>query len=287
MNIFRQIKIIFPYLFLFSLFFPYSVFAKEQNIIDDNIIVSFPYHSDPNAKLKPPEPLLPAIRFLTSADFFPFNYRNNLGRLEGFNIDLSKEICAILNISCTIQDWPWEQIKEALNDNQGDAIIAGLAINKQSAQKFDFSDIYLMFPARFVSRKINIPTFNLDNLAGKKISIVANSVHEKFLTDYFPEIEQIKFPGEKQALKAMKDGVSYAYFGDALNASFWLNENINCCVFVGKSFFNSDYFGEGLAIATVKKNEKLRQTINYALYELKQNGKLDELYLRWFPISFY
>ena len=95
--------------------------------------------------------MVPAIRFLTSADFPPFNYRDETGQLTGFNYDLAKEICAILEVACTVQAWPFEQLPDALADNQGDALIAGLAISDETAARFDFSNPYLMLPARFVT----------------------------------------------------------------------------------------------------------------------------------------
>ncbi len=251
-------------------------------------LISLPYHLDPNAKIKAPDSFqIPAIRFLSSTDFFPFNYRDNNGRLIGYNIDLAKEICALLDIACTMQAWPWEQIEGALDDNQGDAIISGLAINGQSANRFDFSNIYLMLPARFIVKKSNLTQFDANNLQNKKISVRKNSKHEQFLQKYFTQSQIISFESELAALKSMQESDVFAYFGDGMRGSFWLNENINCCAFAGAPYFNSTYFGTGLAISLPIGRDGLRGAINYSLAELKRNGKLDELYLRWFPISFY
>ncbi len=266
----------------------------SQNTINerDNIAPStslpLPYHLDPHSKIKAPHSAsVPAIRFLSSTDFFPFNYRNSSGRLVGYNIDLSNEICALLDISCTMQAWPWEQIKNALKDNQGDALISGLAINNESANQFDFSNIYLMLPARFIIQKSNQQFFDASDLENKKIAVIANSAHAKYLNKYFISVEQVVFDSELEALKSLQNGETFAYFGDGMRASFWLNENINCCEFTGEAYFNSTYFGEGMSIAFPLEREAVRKAINYSLAQLKRNGKLDELYLRWFPISFY
>ncbi|MDB5538801.1 MAG: Bacterial extracellular solute-binding protein family 3, partial [Devosia sp.] len=78
-----------------------------------------------------------------------------------------------------------------------------------------------------------------------------------------------------------------AYFGDAMRASFWLNANVGCCDFAGKPYFRPDLFGDGLAIAVPAGNDAVRQAIDYGLARLKRSGVYDELYLRWFPVSFY
>ncbi len=282
-------KILFCLFFLVSLGIGLiSVSAQQEKFASSNKLINLPYHIDPNSKIEAPEQsLVPAIRFLTSADFFPFNYRDNSGRLVGFNIDLATEICTLLDIACTMQAWPWDQIKGALKDNQGDALIAGLAINNESAKQFDFSNIYLMLPARFVVKQANLDSFDANNLANKKIAVRENSAHAKFLRRYFTNIEQLTFDSEIKALTAIKEGSAFAYFGDAMHASFWLNENIDCCAFAGNPYFNANYFGQGMSIALPIKHDAVRNAINYSLVQLKRNGKLDELYLRWFPISFY
>src|SRR5436190_16977674 len=101
---------------------------------------ALPYHADPSARdLVPNLTAVPAIRFLTTGDFPPFNYRDTSGELIGFNIDLARAICRELNVACTIQAWPWEQASQALADNQGDAMLAGLAITPENGKLFDFS----------------------------------------------------------------------------------------------------------------------------------------------------
>lgn len=247
---------------------------------------ALPYHADPSAReLVPNLAAVPSIRFLTTADFPPFNYRDKSGELVGYNVDLARAICADLRITCTIQAWPWDQAASALEDGQGDALIAGLAISKANGAMFDFSSIYLMMPGRFVT-KANVD-FSIESSAGKKIAIRRGSAHETFVQRYAPEATRVPFDSEIEALQAVRDGTADAYFGDAMRAAFWLNANPNCCSFSGQPWFRPDLFGEGMAIAVGAGHDTVRQAIDYSLVRLKRSGTLDELYLRWFPIGFY
>lgn len=249
---------------------------------------TLPFHMDPNAREEIPDLTnVPAIRFLTSTGFPPFNYRDEGGRLVGFHLDLAAAICELIGVTCTVQAWPWEQVTDALADNQGDALIAGLAIDPANAERFDFSNIYMMLPGRFVTTQLNARLLDLEQLDGKIIAVRGGSTHETFLRRYMPNVIIRGLESEILALDAVRSGAVDAYFGDALRASFWLNENLDCCSFVGEPFFNSKLFGEGFAVATPAGKPGIRGAINYALSRLKQNGKLDELYLQWFPVSFY
>ncbi|MEQ1770036.1 MAG: transporter substrate-binding domain-containing protein [Devosia sp.] len=248
---------------------------------------ALPYHADPSARDTAPNlTAVPSIRFLTTADFPPFNYRDTNGELIGFNIDLSRALCADLQIACTIQAWPWDQAASALADGQGDALVAGLAMTEENGKLFDFSSIYLMLPGRFVTRT-DATNFDPGALAGKTVSVRRGSAHETFVTRYLPDAKPVEFESEFEALVALRDGKAEAYFGDALRASFWLNDNPGCCAFAGGAYFRPDLFGEGLTFALPAGHEAVREAINYGLIRLKRSGVLDELYLRWFPIGFY
>ncbi|HEY4200912.1 MAG TPA: transporter substrate-binding domain-containing protein [Devosiaceae bacterium] len=249
---------------------------------------ALPYHVDPSARDTAPDlAAVPAIRFLTTADFPPFNYRDASGALIGFNIDLSRAICTELKVACTIQAWPWEQAAKALADNQGDALAAGLAITPENGQQFDFSNLYLELPGRFVTERVAVPNFQPSSLNGKTVAVRKGSAHETFLERYLPGAKPLEFDTEATALDAVQNGTANAYFGDAMRASFWLNEHAGCCDFAGQPYFRPDLFGEGLAFALPPGRDAVRQAIDYALVRLKREGTLDDLYLRWFPVSFY
>lgn len=249
---------------------------------------SLPYHADPSAReILPSLTPVPAIRFLTTADFPPFNFRDAGGELIGFNIDLAKRICAEANIACTIQAWPWEQAANALSDSQGDALIAGLAMTEANGALFDFSATYLALPGRFVTRASDIASFDAKALVGKTVAVRGGSMHETFLTRYLPDVTIARFDSEIEALGALQSGAVDAFFGDAMRASFWLNDNLSCCGFAGQPYFRPNLFGEGLAIAVPAGHDAVRHAIDWALVRLKDNGALDELYLRWFPVGFY
>lgn len=246
-----------------------------------------PYHVDPDAREILPQGAVPAIRFLTTADFPPFNFRDDNGELIGFNVDLARRICAEVNIACTLQAWPWEQAANALADAQGDALIAGLAMTPESGEKFDFSSIYLALPGRFVTSADNAASFSIRGLAGKTVGIRTGSAHAEFMRRYLPGVKTTGFNSEIEALAALRERKVDAFFGDAMRSAFWLNDNPACCSFAGEAYFRPEIFGEGLAIAVPAGNDAVRHAIDWALVRLKENGALDELYLRWFPVGFY
>lgn len=247
-----------------------------------------PRYADPEARRTPLDlGAVPAIRFLTTADFPPFNYRDANGQLVGYNVDLARDLCAALELACTIQAWPWDQAEDALASSQGDALIAGLAMTPKAGERFDFTRIYLEFPARFAVSKAAATTFDVANLAHRKVAVRAQSRHADFLRRYLPAVEPVPEPDEFKALEAVRDGKADAYFGDGMRAAFWINAHPECCALTGPAFFRPDFFGQGLAIAVPAGRDAIRLALDQGLDRLAKSGKLDELYLRWFPVGFY
>lgn len=249
---------------------------------------ALPYHADPSAReILPGANAVPAIRFLTTADFPPFNFRDASGELIGFNVDLAKAICDEVNVACTLQAWPWEQAANALSDNQGDALIAGLEMSEANGQLFDFSATYMALPGRFVTRAEDVRSFDIDGLTGKTVAVRRDSAHQAFMQRYLPDVSVEQFDTELAGLAALQASAVDVFFGDGMRTSFWLNQNLDCCGFAGGAYFRPALFGEGLSIAVPAGNDAIRHAIDWALVRLKDNGVLDELYLRWFPVGFY
>jgi polar amino acid transport system substrate-binding protein len=74
-----------------------------------------------------------------------------------------------------------------------------------------------------------------------------------------------------------------------MSLMFWFNgtASAGCCVFRGGAYYDLSYFGEGIGIAVAAGNDALRKALDYALRKVYQSGKYQELFLRYFPMSYY
>lgn len=232
------------------------------------------------------------LRFLTSVDFPPFGFLDQTGRLTGFHVELAREVCDVLQIieRCQIQALEWDALKAALQAGEGDALIAGLAINDDNRKDLLFSRSYLQLPARFLKHKQNNITDVQDfNLNDNEIAVLDGTAHQLMLASWFPELKVRKFADQDAMLQALAAGYVSAVFSDGLQLSFWQKSEVakDCCEFWGGPYLSETYLGEGLAIAVPKDQPKLIAAINYGLAKLSQNGRFEELYFRYFPNGIY
>lgn len=235
---------------------------------------------------------LPRIRFLTTVDFPPFNFVDANGLISGFHIDLARAICRELEVldRCQIQAIPWEELEEALERGRGDALIAGLAITPRKRERYAFTRSYMRFPARFIVPRASPLAEPLhSSIAGRRVGVVAGSEHEAMLRDYFPAAQPVTYTRSDWLYDDLRQQKLDAVFGDGMRLSFWLAgaDSRDCCSFAGGPYLAPEYFGSGLAIAVRQENSELADAFDYALRAISIDGEFAELYLRYFPVSFF
>src|SRR5258707_1268007 len=231
---------------------------------------------------------LSVIRFLTETDYPPFNFTGPDGNPAGFNVDLARQLCEEIKVTCTIQMRRFETLLDAIASNRGDAIIASLAVTPQMRARVDFTDPYYRAPARFVSRRDAVmPEVRPEYLEGKKVGAIAGSSHEAYLKALFTDAELHSYPNDDALRQGLRRGEVDFIFGDAISLAFWINgtDSGECCGFSGGPFVESRYFGEGIGIAVRKGNDLLRQSLNWALFRLWEKGRYTDLWLRYFSVS--
>jgi polar amino acid transport system substrate-binding protein len=275
----------------FALFATAGIFSASA--VEDGVTtkpgVVVPGFWDPRRRPERPDlSRLQTIRFLTDLNYPPFDFAGPDGNPAGFNVDLARLICDEIKIACTIQARPFETLLDALNANQGDAVIASMAANAETRKRADFTDPYYRTPARFVARADSAMADVLPELvAGKKIAVVAGTAHEAYLKQMFTQAEIRSYPNAAAARAALKNKDVDLLFGDGIALSFWLNgtDSAGCCMFRGGPFLDSRFFGEGVGIAVKRGNDVLRQALNWALFRQWEKGSFTDLWLRYFPIS--
>lgn len=272
---------------IFAIFLSACIGAphRQANAQDE---VNVPSLWDPKSRLERPEPgSVKAIRFLTTADFPPFQFRDRRGVLIGFNVDLAAAICNVLSVQCALQTRPYDTLVEALKDKTGDAIIAGMSEPRARVEGVEFTRPYFRIPARFVSRRES--RFDVADPGDGFVGVTCDTAHEAYIKTFFSNLKVACYTDTATALRELKAGSIPLVFADALTTASWLHDPVSedCCRFASGPFLDERYFGPGLSIAVRAEDRQLRQALDYAVREVHRTGVYEELYLRYFPVSLF
>lgn len=255
--------------------------------------ISLPLMFDARERLSRPDlSAVMRVRILTTVDFPPFNFADQTGRLAGFNVDLAREICAELQIEakCQIQALPFGELEKVLESGGGEAVMAGMAVTPERRQRFAFSRPYLGVPARFarnLTAKIDGDTAAA--LAGRPVGVVKDTAHELMLRAFFPKVTATPFDTYEAMLEALKTGKVDAVFSDGLRLPFWVagEASEKCCALFDGPYVSEKFLGEGLSVMLRKGDPALVTAFDQALSALSRNGRLQDIYLRYFPNGLY
>ncbi len=209
----------------------------------------------------------------TNAEFPPFEYVDDNGEPDGFDIALIKAIGEKLGVTVEVENMEFEALVSAIG-SKIDLAIAGMTVIDERQASVDFSNPYYdALQYVIVPEGSEIASF--DDLAGKNIGVQLGTTGDFIASD---DVEGANVSQYNKGVDAVND---------------LLNGRVDC-VIIDKNpaqVFETQFSGqikaldgaqfgfevENYAIALPKGDAALAQQVNKALEEIKADGTFDQL----------
>jgi len=207
----------------------------------------------------------------------PFEYMEN-GKPVGFDIDLINLVAKEMGLDrAEIIDTAWDGIFAALKTEKFDIIISSVTITEDRQKEMLFSDPYYDSGQIIAVRKNETRINNENDLVGKVVGVQINTTGD-FAAQKIQGIKEIKrYDDIQQAFQDLEIGRIDAILNDLpVNAWFAKERNVKL---VGKLLTVEQY-----GICARLEDKDLIEEINKALKSLRESGKYNELYLKWFGV---
>lgn len=230
------------------------------------------------------------VRIGTEGAYPPFNYMDEQGNLKGFDIDIAKALCDSANLECEFVTQSWDGMIPALLKRDYDAIIASMSITEERKERVDFSEKYYQTPARFVKHKDMDIEVSDQDLDGLTVGVQRATVSANFINDNFDDVLDIRsYATQEEANMDIVSGRVDLLFADAvvLQTGFLDAEEGQDYEFVGPSYTDEDWFGEGIGIALRQGDDELRETFNQAIQDIRADGTYQEINDSYFDFDVY
>ncbi|WP_157953761.1 transporter substrate-binding domain-containing protein [Ignatzschineria cameli] len=215
----------------------------------------------------------------TNPAYPPFEYKGENNELLGFDIDLMNEVCAVMEKECVYSEQEFDALIPNLRLRRYDAVISGMDITEERAKQLAFSDPYYQNYSIYITTKDKAD--QIKDVADTKIGVLSGSTHQQYIRDTYKGANVSVYPQYPAAMSDLAIGRVDVVFGDGEVVNDYMKENDNFVV-VGEKVTDPKYFGQGLGIGVGKRNTELVDQINAALKEVKESGKYDEIYSKWF-----
>ena len=252
------------------------------------------------------------IKIATEGAYPPWNNKDASGKLVGFEIELAKELCAIMKRECTIVEQDWDGIIPSLRLRKYDAIMAGMSITDERKEVMTFSQGYATEPATLAVMKgsslegMDTPaTINLDrnssdvkkalktisgSLSGKTVCTQTGTIHQNFLeSGDVGKVNVRTYKTQDEVNLDLTSGRCDVALAAAVAFTDYADKSGKPVVLVGPTF-SGGAFGNGVGVgirqggddAIGKRDAKLLKDFNKAIDKARKDGTISKLAIKWF-----
>lgn len=214
----------------------------------------------------------------TSPDFPPFENIDENGEIVGFDIDLINEIAKEMDREVELKSMDFNGIVTAVQTGKIDLGISGLTANDERKEKVGFSEPYYYASQALLVKEEDKSIESMDALKGEVVGSQLGSTSDDVIME-FKEIEAKQYNKVTDAVLDLKNGRIKAVIVEDSIAKAFDEKNEDVSMIVPENLNEEE---EPFAIAVPKEEEELLKEINEALASIRESGKYDELFEKWF-----
>ena len=223
------------------------------------------------------------------AQYRPFEFRDENNEIVGYDIDVANEIASRLGVKATPVDTNWAAVIQSLYTGQFDLILGGMTATPERYKRVNFSYPYMEASSGLLVRA-DSGIADASGLGGKVVGAGAGTPSIKMLQMSAEEHghefgDDIKtYDDDAVAYEAMRAGRVEAYASSIVSLMEFAKTTDGEFAVVP---FTSKHWGqEFTCMAFRKEDEDLRGAFNDLIAEMKADGTLEALQVKWFGQSF-
>lgn len=209
--------------------------------------------------------------------FVPFEFKED-GEYVGFEIDLIHALADEVGFEVDYKTTNFDGIIPGLQTGTFDIALAGIGITEKRAKKIDYSDSYYESGLRIGVPSDNEDINGIEDLEGKVVATRLGSTSAKYIEENIEGATANQYEQLDQAYLAVENGSADAIFYDAPNVAYYIQTKGEDSLKIVGDLYAAESYG----IAFSKGNDTLVEEVNKALETIKENGKYDEIYKKWF-----
>nr|WP_315084592.1 amino acid ABC transporter substrate-binding protein [uncultured Campylobacter sp.] len=216
------------------------------------------------------------LKVATEGTFSPFSYYNDKNELVGYDVDVARAVAEKLGLKIEFLTAPWDAMLAAFDAGKADAVFNQVSITDERKKKYEYSVPYTVVYGAIIVHKDNNDIKSFEDLKGKKNADSATSNWAQVAKKYGAQNVTVdSFAKSMELLIARR--VDTVVRDNTVFYDF-LKQRPDAPIKIAAKLRDVDYS----AAIVQKGNKELADQISKALNELKAEGKLKEISLKYF-----
>lgn len=215
------------------------------------------------------------IHIYASNDFPPYEYIDDEGKPNGFNIDMIREIMREMGAKYKITMTSWNDALKAFDENKAD-IILGMSYSKKRAKKYVFGLNYASLFQAVIYKRGTGPYKDLAGLKGKKVLVDNGDILQDIAHENGLNTEIIPMNNIIEGLHKLSEGKV-----DAVLCS----RDVALFLIIDKDIKNLDINEltlPPLQYGYAGRSPQLINDMDKAFIKVRNNGVQEKLFRKWF-----
>ncbi|MDR3669502.1 MAG: transporter substrate-binding domain-containing protein [Holophaga sp.] len=226
----------------------------------------------------------------TEGVYAPFTFLDEKGVITGYDVEVVQEIARRVNVEVKFVPTPWDSMFLALDARKFDLVANEIAKNPQRAQKYNFSESYMVSGAQIIVRGDRPGTFSngYADLKGLKVGTGVGSNYSKRLEDFNQkngnQISLKYYDGNlTTVLQDIVAGRLDATVNDRLTVGYNAKKLGTNVKVVGKPL---DYEPAYFVFRKDAQGQALTTLFDQGLAQIRKDGTLAKLSHKWFGADY-
>lgn len=211
----------------------------------------------------------------------PMEYRDDKNQLVGFDIDFGNAIGKKLGVNIEWVPTAWDGIIPSLQSSKFDMILSSLSVTDERKKTIGFSEPYITGGPVIITLKGNESIKTGNDMVGKVIGCQLGSTGEESAKAITGIKELKKYDKITEALQDLTAKRTDAVVADDQVGRYYIGLDPNKFVVAGK--MNDEPLGIGFR----KDDTALISAVQKAIDELKADGTLSQISMKWFKSDYY
>ena len=246
------------------------------------------------------------ITIATEGAYAPWNFSGPNGTLDGFEIDLAKDLCKRMNKECEIIAQNWDGIIPSLTAGKYDAIMAGMSITPKREEVIAFTTPYAAAINSFAvlddSDLANLPMagkpLSLESeaakpvleeiaklIAGKTVGVQGSTTASSFMEQYFKGAADTReYKTTEEHNFDLVSGRLDAVVANATVLAAAMEKEDMAGTKLAGPLFSGKVFGM-IGIGLRKEDAALKADFDTAIEAARADGTIKTLSEKWFKLD--
>lgn len=211
----------------------------------------------------------------------PWTFHDEDDNLVGYDVEVSQKIGEKLGVKVNFIEGEWDGLLAGLDSGRYDLMVNGVSVDEERKEKYDFSIPYAANRTAVIVKNENEDIKSMEDLEGKHTANTLNSTYAKIAEAHGAEVTGVD--DLNQTFELLFSGRIDATLNDEVAYYDYMKNHPDADIKI--AVLSDEAVQVAIPMRKGEETRTLREAVDKALAELKEDGTLTDLSEKYFGVD--